>query len=320
MNAQWVEPDIKQNVIHNVNGLHQKSDLRLGQLLGWLNLPSSTYYHWLQDHTDRRSARVVPKSHWLLDQERRAILAYAKDHPFENHRQLTYRMIDENVVAVSPSTTYRVLKRAGHFNRWIVTPSSHKKGFDQPTHVHEHWHIDIKHVRIDLCYFYLISILDGYSRYIVHFELRERMTALDVEITIARALDKFPNTGPRLITDNGAPFIARDFHDYLRWVKLDQVRTRVHHPQSNGKLERWHRSLEEECLRQKALLGLDDARRIIGDYVTYYNTQRLHSALFYLTPEDFLVGRVESRLNERNDKLCKAKEHRKMNRFYTLTN
>lgn len=320
MNAQWVEPDIKQNVIQNVNGLHQKSDLRLGQLLRWLGVASSTYYHWLEDTHGERGARKLPKAHWLLDEERRAIIAYAKDHPCENHRQLTYRMIDENIVAVSPSTTYRVLKSSGHFNRWVITPEPHKKGFDQPTRVHEHWHIDIKYVRIDLCYFYLISILDGYSRYIVHFELRERMTALDVEITLARALEAFPGANPRLITDNGSPFIARDFHDYLRWVKLDHVRTRVHHPQSNGKLERWHRSLEEECLRQKALLGLDDARRIIGEYVTYYNTQRLHSALFYLTPEDFLTGRVTSRLNERNDKLHKAKEHRKMNRVYTLYN
>lgn len=320
MNAQWVEVDIKQGVIRNVNVLHQKSDLRLGQLLRWLNLASSTYYNWMENSGTECRNRTVPKSHWLLDEERQIILAYAKDHPCENHRQLTYRMLDENIVAVSPSTTYRILKSAGHFNRWVVPGEPHKTGFDQPTHTHEHWHIDIKYVRIDLCYFYLISILDGYSRYIVHFELRERMTALDVEITLARALEKVPGVHPKVISDNGSPFIARDLHDYLRWVKLDQVRTRPRHPQSNGKLERWHRSLEEECLRQKALLNLEDARRIIGQYVTYYNTRRLHSALFYLTPEDFLQGRVQRRINERIEKLRIAKEHRKMKRFCTLHN
>ena len=134
----------------------------------------------------------------------------------------------------------------------------------------------------------------------------------DVEITIQRALEKYPGNMPGIISDNGSQFISGDFRKFLNEVGLSHVRTSVRHPQSNGKLERFHRTIKEECLSKQSLIDLDDARRQVARYIEEYNTQRLHSALYYLTPEDYLEGRVRQRLAERKNKMKQAIEKRKI--------
>jgi transposase InsO family protein len=130
---------------------------------------------------------------------------------------------------------------------------------------------------------------------------------LQLEMTLQKAIEQYPLVKPRLISDNGTQFISKDFTDYLRYTGLQHVRTSIAHPQSNGKIERYHRTIHEECLMKKSLLDLSDARKQIRSYIEFYNTERLHSALYYLTPEDFLLGRVDSRIKERNKKLEEAK-------------
>jgi Transposase and inactivated derivatives len=137
------------------------------------------------------------------------------------------------------------------------------------------------------------------------------MEEYHVELTIQRALEKFPGYNPRIISDNGSQFISGDFRKFLREIGLCHVRTSVRYPQSNGKIERFHRTLKDECLSKQSLIDLNDARQQIDRYIEKYNTKRLHSALNYLTPEDYLLGRVESRLNERNLKLNQAVKNRK---------
>ena len=109
-------------------------------------------------------------------------------------------------------------------------------------------------------------------------------------------------------------FIAKDFTEYMRLKGLHHVRTSVCHPQSNGKLERFHRSLSEECLRTESFLNLDDARKQIAAYIELYNTKRLHSAIYFLTPADVLAGRTRERLAEREAKLELAQERRRIER------
>jgi len=138
------------------------------------------------------------------------------------------------------------------------------------------------------------------------------MEEYHVELTIQRTLEKFPGYNPRIISDNGSQFISGDFRNFLREVGLTHVRTSVRYPQSNGKIERFHRTLKDECLSKQSLIDLDDARQQIDRYIEKYNTKRLHSALNYLTPEDYLLGRVEARLNERKCKLKQAVENRKI--------
>jgi putative transposase len=224
---------------------------------------------------------------------------------------MTYMMLDEDVVAVSPSTTYRVLKGAGLLNRWNRGKVNPKKtGFDQPTRPHEQWHTDIKYVNFRGTFLFLISVIDGYSRYIVHHELRTSMEEYDVQVTIERAIEKYPVEKPRLISDNGSKFISKDFADFLLGAGLQHTRTSIAHPQSNGKIERFHGVLSQEFLRRKSLIDLDDARKQVADYIEYYNTKRLHGALFYLTPKDFLNGKVEERIKLRDNKLYQAKLNR----------
>jgi Transposase and inactivated derivatives len=217
----------------------------------------------------------------------------------------------ENERPVRSATTYRVLKSAGLINRWNKSkPNSRKRGFGQPTRPHEQWHTDIKYVNFRGTFLFLISVIDGYSRYIVHHELRTSMEEYDVQITIERALEKFPSEKPRLISDNGSQYVSRDFAEFLRMAGLQHTRTSIHYPQSNGKIERFHESLNYECLRKRSLVDLEDARRQIAEYIDYYNTKRLHSSLYYLTPEDFLNGRIDERLKVRDEKLYQARLNR----------
>jgi len=235
-------------------------------------------------------------------------VAFAKKHPGEGYRRLTYMMLDADIVAVSPSTTYRILKAAGLLNRWNTVKSSRKgSGFVQPTDIHQHWHIDIKYVNFKGSFLFLISVIDGYSRYIVHHELRTNMQEFDVQVTLQKALEIFPGYHPRVISDNGSQFISRDFASFLRFAGLEHVRTSVGHPQGNGKIERYHRTVQTECLDRSAMVNIDDAREQVKRFIDYYNGERLHSSLFFLTPEDFLLNRFSAKLEERNLKLLNAK-------------
>jgi putative transposase len=113
-------------------------------------------------------------------------------------------------------------------------------------------------------FYYLCTVLDGYSLFIVHWEIREAMTEADVEIVLQRAKEAFPDKHPQVISDNGPAFIARDFKAFIRLCGMTHVRTSQYYPQSNGKLERWHQSLKRKCLRPKTPLTLEDARRLVG--------------------------------------------------------
>jgi Transposase and inactivated derivatives len=137
------------------------------------------------------------------------------------------------------------------------------------------------------------------------------MSEYDVELSVQRAKEKNPKENPRIITDNGPQYTSKEFQQFLKEVEFKHIRTSVGYPQSNGKIERFHRSLGEECLKTKSMISIEDAREVIGKYVEYYNTKRLHSALFYLTPEDYLLGRVDSRLKERELKIKNASIARK---------
>jgi transposase InsO family protein len=289
-----------------------KTNIPLNKLLLIIGIASSKYYSWIDRNQQPNNHNgIIPKKHWILDSEREAIINYARTHTGEGYRRLTYMMIDDNVAAVSPSTTYRVLKSAGLLNRWNkVKRSSKGGGFDQPTMPHQHWHTDIKYVNFRGTFLFLISVIDGYSRYIVNHELRTNMQEYDVQIIVQRALEKYPGVKPRLITDNGPQYISKDFAEYLKFVGLQHIRTSIAYPQSNGKIERYHRTIHEECLATKSLINLDDARKQIAEYINHYNTTRLHSSLFYLTPDDFLNNRITEKLDERNIKLQLAKKAR----------
>ncbi|AFN74244.1 integrase catalytic subunit [Melioribacter roseus P3M-2] len=292
--------------------IHPLTNISINKLIGMVGISPSKYYHWNRRIGQANAHNAaVPKNNWILEWEREAIINYAKSHIGEGYRRLTYMMLDENIVAVSPSTTYRVLKSAGLLNRWNkVKRSSKGNGFNQPTMPHQHWHIDIKYVNFKGTFLFLIDIIDGYSRFIVNHELRMNMQEYDVQITLQKALEKFPGVKPRIISDNGSQFISKDFSEYLRLAGLTHIKTSIGYPQSNGKIEKFHSTINRECLNRYSFIDINDAKKQIKNFIDYYNTKRLHSSLSYLTPEDLLLGRANERLRERKRKIQKAKLYR----------
>jgi transposase InsO family protein len=274
-------------------------------------LGSSKYFSWKHRYgkANEHNAKI-PRDHWLAQWEQEAIVKFAREHPLDGYRRQAFMMLDEDVVAASPSSVYRVLKRAGLVDAWNGTPSKKGTGFVQPLQPHEHWHIDISYLNICGTFYYLCSVLDGCSRSIIHWEIRESMKEREVELVIQRAREKHPAARPRLITDNGPQFVAKEFKVFVRLAGMDHVRTSPYYPQSNGKLERWHGTLKTEAVRPKTPLDLDDARRVVGGFVEVYNTQRLHSAIGYVTPKDRLEGRQEQIWCDRDRKLEEARRRR----------
>src|SRR5262249_11637288 len=214
----------------------------------------------------------------------------------------------------TPPTLHRAPPQAGRLDRHTPKASSKGKGFVQPLRPHEHWHVDVSYLNIAGTFYYLCSLLDGCSRFTVHWEIRESMTEADVEQVIQRARERFPGVTPRIISDNGPQFIARDFKEFIRLCGMTHARTSPYYPQSNGKIERWHRILKEECIRPGTPLTLDDARRIVGKFVEYYNTVRLHWAIGYITPKDKLEGREKEIFAARDRKLEEARGRRRAKR------
>jgi putative transposase len=239
----------------------EKCEQPARKLVAWLGLGRGKFYAWrLRYGVSHEEGRLVPRDHWLEPWEREAIVDFHDRHPLEGYRRLTFMMLDANVVAVSPSSTYRVLRAAGRLDRWNRTPSRKGTGFEQPLAPHKHWHIDIAYVNVASTFFYLCTILDGYSRAVVHWELRESMREAEVEIIVQRAREQVPEARPRIISDNGPQFIARDFKSFLRIAGMTHVRTSPYYPQSNGKLERYHRTIKYSRSEEPPQLSAKSAR------------------------------------------------------------
>ena len=298
-----------------MNRWSKKTEIVLGQFIPWLGISASKYYDW-----SHRYGKVnehngwVPRDFWLEDWERQAIVAYHLEYPLEGYRRLAFMMLDAEVVAVSPTSVWRVLHEGGFLHRWNTKPSKKGTGFVPPLFPHAHWHIDVSYINLCGTFYYLCSVLDGYSRSIVHWDIRESMTEAEVELILQRAKEKFPEAKPRVISDNGPQFIAKDFKEFIRISGMTHVKTSPFYPQSNGKIERWHQSLKRECIRPGVPLSLEDARRLIAGYIDYYNHVRLHSALGYVTPKDKLEGKEKAIFAERDRKLEAARALRQERR------
>ncbi len=315
MKVSWVQPDVRDEVIDYVRYYSDKTEIAVGDFIRHIGIARSKYYDWKYRYGKVNEHNAwIPRDFWLTDFERQAIIDYYDDNPLEGYRRLCYMMIDADIVAVSPSSVYRVLTNAGLLKKWNGKKSKKGDGFVQPLKAHEHWHIDISYINICGTFYYMCSILDGFSRYIVHWEIREAMKESDVEIILQRAREKFPDATPRIISDNGPQFIAKDFKEFIRISGMTHVKTSPYYPQSNGKLERYHRTIKSTCIRANTPLSLDDCQRLVTDFVDRYNNVRLHSSIGYITPADKLYGRAEAIQAQRDAKLAAARQARKIRR------
>jgi putative transposase len=306
-----VPHDLRDQVVDFVRRWSEKTEIPAVRLVGWAGLGRSKFFDWKSRYGKVNEHNGwIPRDHWLEDWEEKAIIDFHRQNPLEGYRRLTFMMLDQDVVAVSPASVYRVLAGAGLLGVRHWTPSKKGTGFVQPLQPHEHWHIDVSYINISGTFYYLCSVLDGCSRSIVHWEIREQMKEADIETILQRAKEKHPHARPRVISDNGPQFIARDFKEFIRISGMTHVRTSPYYPQSNGKLERWHQSLKRESIRPRCPLSLEDARDIAGQYVEHYNTRRLHSAIGYVTPADKMAGREPEIFAARDRKLEAARQQR----------
>jgi putative transposase len=306
---------VRDQIVDFVRRWSEKTGIGAGQFIGWLGVKASKFYNWCERYGKANEHNGwVPRDFWLEDRERKAIIDFHQQNPLEGYRRLTFMMLDQDVVAVSPSSVWRVLGQAGLLAKWNGKPSKKGTGFAQPPGAHDHWHIDVSYINISGTFYYLCSVLDGYSRFLVHWELRESMTEAEIEIVLQRGREKYPEATPRVISDNGPQFLARDFKEFIRIAGMTHVRTSPYYPQSNGKLERWHKSLKSECIRPGTPLSQQDAERLIQQYVDRYNNVRLHSAIGYVTPMDMLAGRQKGILAARDRKLEEARQQRQLRR------
>jgi transposase InsO family protein len=195
----------------------EKTEIGVGRFIPWLDIRPSKFYDWRERYGKVNEHNGwIPRDFWLQDWEKQAIVNFHLKNPLEGYRRLTFMMLDGDVVAVSPSSVWRVLQQAGLLSNWNGQPSKKGTGFEQPPHPHQHWPIDVSYINISSTFYYLCSVLDGYSRSIVHWDLREAMTEADIEIILQRAKEKYPDAKPRVISDNGPQFIARDFKEFIR--------------------------------------------------------------------------------------------------------
>ena len=288
-----------------------RTQLPAGWFLDRLDLSRSTFQNWkARGLHPRAPAPRPPPPHTATAEEVAAVVSFAHGHPLEGYRSLAYMMLDADVAALSPSTVYRILRACGLMETWARKPSSKGTGFKQPSAPHKHWHVDITYINLGGTFFYLCLVLDGYSRAIIHWKLAPSMTTDEVVIIIQQAKELHPGCSPRIISDNGPQFIAKDFKTFIRLAGFTHVRTSPYYPQSNGKIERFNQTIKGSALRPASPESYAEAIVVVTEFLDYYNRVRLHSAVGYITPADMLAGRQTAIFASRQQKLAAAKSRR----------
>jgi transposase InsO family protein len=277
-------------------------------LLMYAGISQRTWREWQHRRgVETKHNNNIPKSYYLTPGEERAIIAYIIENSLKGYRVLCYEMIDKNIAFVSPTSVYNVIKRHNLGKKWVEAQEMKKHGFDQPKTIHEQWHIDFSYIKIDGAFYYFLGILDGYSRRMLNWRLCENMEGINAEILVTETKELYPDAKDvRLISDNGSQFISKDFKELLELLELKHTFTSANHPQSNGKLERFHRTLKSEHVRRSAYLNYKDACIRMAHWIVFYNNVRLHSSIWYLTPNDVFYDRTSVRLAERKEKLHNA--------------
>jgi len=281
------------------------------QALMALGIPKSSYYRWrqwqrcdgLESHSGDRGRpwnRITPK-------EEGKILAVARESPELSSWQLAAWITDNEGFAVSESTVYRILRREGLVKRIEVQLVAGKEYHTKTTRPHQMWATDASYFRVvGWGYYYLVTVMDDYSRFILAWKLQKDMSANSLIEVIQEAVDVTGMTDvpvedrTRLLSDNGAGYVSRSFQDYLRLVGISHILAAPYHPQTNGKLERYHQSIKREVNQLPYELP-SQLERAIADFVDYYNYRRYHKALGNVMPADVLYGRREQILQRRKE-------------------
>lgn len=303
-------PEEKQEIIHLV----EHSDLSVRKTLEELNVPRSTFYEWYQRYqedgidglTHKNSSQ---KQFWnrIPNPVRKQIVKMALRQPEESPRQITYRFIEKKGYFVSDSSVYRILKSYDLIQDPAFEVITAKDRFENPTkRVNEMWQTDFTQFKIiDWGWYYLSTVLDDHSRYILAWKLSPTENARDAEDTLKIALKKAEIETvkvyhrPRLLSDNGPAYHSVDLATFLKTWRIKHIHGAPYHPMTQGKIERWHRSMKN-VIKLQNYYSPQDLEKAITAWVDYYNNERYHESLKNVTPADVYFGRQKEIIERRN--------------------
>ena len=310
----------KQEIIHTV----VRSELGVNKTLREIGINKSTFYNWYKAYSDQGIDGLAPSKRtsnrqWnsIPQKQKNLVIELALDHPELSSRELAYKLTDEQQIFISESSVYRILK-----DRGLITTPAHifmqasDEFKDKTLFVHQMWQTDFTYFKIlGWGWYYLSTVLDDHSRYIVHWELCSGMKVEDVKRTVDRAIIKAKistKQRPKLLSDNGSCYIASELNSYLKKQHdMDQVHGRPMHPQTQGKIERYHRTMKN-VIKLDNYYCVEELERALEKFVYIYNNERYHESLQNLTPADVYYGRGDIILRERRKIKTETLRKRKM--------
>lgn len=288
----------------------EDSALGISRTLEQLGIPKSTFYNWYDRYLTGgldalADKKPSPRAVWnkVPEAMQKQLVDLALDEPELSPRELAVRFVSVHDYFVSESTAYRILKKHDLITSpaWIVMKAA--DSFHEPTTaVNQLWQTDFTYLKVTgWGWHFLSTIMDDYSRYIISWKLCTGMAASDVSATLKDALKAAglsKKQRPRLLSDNGPCYVSGELKNWLDDHGMDHTRGKPYHPMTQGKIERWHRTMKDRILLEHYYLPHELERRI-EEFVTYYNTRRYHESLNNLTPEDVWCGRGQSILEHR---------------------
>lgn len=314
-------PEEKREIIHLVDN----SDISIRKTLKELEIARSTFYRWYRDYLEEGKDSLIdkrpqPRQFWnrIPDTVRQQVVELALEHPDRSSRQLAWLFTDQQGYFISESSVYRILKRFDLIESPVFEVITAADTFKHPTkRVNELWQTDFTYFKIiGWGWYYLSTILDDYSRYILAYRLTPSMSAVDVQETLQIALDM---TGldrvlvkhrPRLLSDNGSCYLSRDLKAFLESKHIDHTRGAPYHPMTQGKIERYHRSMKN-IVKLQNYYSPWELDREIARFVEYYNHHRYHESLDNLTPASVFFGKQKEVLSKRNEIKIRTLEQRR---------
>jgi transposase InsO family protein len=298
----------------------ERSGWSARRTLAVLGVARGTYYRWIKEAAwtkEKRDAVGPLQLFEALPEERAVVLDFARKHPTIRHRELAWRMVDEDVAYLSPSTVYRILSEADLVCRGRGRPKRYRQEEEKASRPDQRWGTDLMYVKVNGVDYFYLGFIDEYSRYIVHWELLSGMDGLRVSLAGQAALETLPRNEqgellvkPEIRSDNGSCFISMEFHGVLNHYGLTHVKIKPHCPEENGIMERSNRTVRE-ALEEVDIETRYQAEDALARIIRWYNTERLHSSLGFLRPIDYYRGEPEKLQEARRKKLAAARHRRR---------